>query len=74
MLGIDEDVVNLLAALVHLRICHRFIMKASDRAPHLEYASIPIFGGCYRNPHLNHIHIPRLEGYKRVVRNWLFAI
>jgi hypothetical protein len=63
MWGIDEYVVNLLAALVHLRIftilllkdCpikdgHSFIMKVSDRVPHVEYFSMP---------HLNHY-------YKRV--------
>ena len=50
----DEYIVNLLAAFVHLRIfefeadddypiedAHPFIMKASDRVPHLEYFSIP---------------------------------
>ena len=55
MLGVDEYIVNLLATFVHLRIfefrfggdcpirdfCHRLIMKASDRVPHLEYFSIP---------------------------------
>ena len=54
MSGVDEYIVNLLAALVHLRIfsihfsrhctikdIHPFIMKVSDRAPHLEYFSIP---------------------------------
>ena len=54
MLGVDEYIVNLLAAFVHLRIfsiqfskdCtikdgERFIMKVSDRVPHLEYFSIP---------------------------------
>jgi hypothetical protein len=63
MLDVDEYIVNLLAALVHLRIfaillpkdCpikdgRSFIMKASDRVPHLEYFSMP---------HLNHY-------YKRV--------
>jgi hypothetical protein len=53
MLGFDEYIVNLLAALVHLRVfttifsddCpitdgHRFIMKVSDRVPHLEYVSM----------------------------------
>ena len=52
MLGVVEYIVDLLAALVHLRIfeirfgddCpikdhHRFIMKLSDRVPHLEYIS-----------------------------------
>ena len=59
MLGADEYMVNLLAALVHLRIFeftfgsdfpikdgHRFIMKVSDRVPHLEYFSMPDFK-CY---------------------------
>jgi hypothetical protein len=54
MWGVDEYIVNLLAALVHLRICeyksdddcpikdgHRFIMEVSDRVPHLEYFSMP---------------------------------
>jgi hypothetical protein len=54
MLGVDEYIVNLLAAFVHLRIfsiqfskdCtikdgERFIMKVSDRVPHLEYFSMP---------------------------------
>jgi hypothetical protein len=63
MLDVDEYIVNLLAAFVHLRIfefkpddnCpirdgHSFIMKASDRVPHLEYLSML---------HLNHY-------YKRV--------
>jgi hypothetical protein len=54
MLDVEEYIVNLLAALVHLRIfefkfsddCpikdrHRFIMKVSDRVPHLEYFHMP---------------------------------
>jgi hypothetical protein len=54
MLGVDEYMVNLLAALVHLRIFtmvsprnfpikdgHTFIIKASERVPHLEYFSLP---------------------------------
>ena len=54
MLDVDEYIVNLLAALVHLRIfefnfgddCpikdrHRFIMKVSDLVPHLEYFHMP---------------------------------
>ena len=54
MLDVDEYIVNLLAVFVHLRIfefkpddnCpirdgHSFIMKASDRVPHLEYVSTP---------------------------------
>ena len=58
MLGVDEYIVDLLAALVHLRIfefkfggnCpredgHRFITKVSDRVPHLEYVSLPF--KCY---------------------------
>jgi hypothetical protein len=49
---VEEYFVNLLAALVHLRIFtivlpkdrlikDPFIMKVSDRVPHLEYFSIP---------------------------------
>ena len=62
MLGVDEHFVNLLAALVHLRIftiqfndrhvedapvkdAHPFILKVSDRVPHLEYVSLPL--KCY---------------------------
>jgi hypothetical protein len=54
MLGVDEYFVNLVAALVHLRIfiiqlnddcpvedAHSFILKVSDRVPHLKYFSIP---------------------------------
>jgi hypothetical protein len=65
MLDVDEHVVNLLAALVHLRIfefeideecpikdVHQFIMKLSDRAPHLKYVSMP---------HLKH-HYKRVGG------------
>jgi hypothetical protein len=50
MLDFDEHIVNLLAGLVHLRIFEfeiddespvkndrQFIMKISDRVPHLEY-------------------------------------
>jgi hypothetical protein len=61
MLDIDEYIVNLLAALVHLRIftmlssrdcpikdVHQFIMKASDRAPHLEYVSMPCHNRYYK--------------------------
>jgi hypothetical protein len=50
MLGVDEYLVNLLAAFVHLRIFsihdgtikddHPFIVKVSDRVPHLEYFSM----------------------------------
>jgi hypothetical protein len=53
-LDFEEYIVNLLAAFVHLRIFelfagdmgpikdgHPFIMKVSDRAPQLEYLSIP---------------------------------
>ena len=63
MLDADEYIINLLVAFVHLRIfalgvegdcpikdAHPFIMKVSDRVPHLEYFSMP---------HLNHY-------YKRV--------
>ena len=61
MLGVDEYIVNLLAAFVHLRIfefgvddlypiedAHPLIMEASDRVPHLEYFSIPHFGLYYK--------------------------
>jgi hypothetical protein len=61
MLGFDEYIVDLLAAFVHLRIfefefgddCpikdgHQFITKASDRAPHLEYVSMPRLKRYYR--------------------------
>ena len=61
MLGVDEYFVNLLAALVHLRIftiqldpdclvkdAHPFILKVSDRAPHLEYFSIPLLNNYYK--------------------------
>ena len=55
MLDFDEYLVDLLAAMVHLRIfeftfddeeCptkdfHQFIMDLSDRVPHLEYVSTP---------------------------------
>jgi hypothetical protein len=61
MLGVDGYIVNLLAAFVHLRIfsihfskdCtikngHRFIMKVSDRVPHLEYFSMPPLNHYYK--------------------------
>jgi hypothetical protein len=66
MLGVDEYFVNLLAALVHLRIftiqfdddfpvedatvmdADPFILKVSDRAPHLEYFSIPLLDDYYK--------------------------
>ena len=61
MLDFDKYIVDLLAALVHLRIfefkfgidCpredgHRFIMKASDRVPHLEYFSMPPLDHYYK--------------------------
>jgi hypothetical protein len=54
MLDDSEYFINLLAALVHLRIftiqldddcpvedAHPFILKVSDRVHHLEYFSIP---------------------------------
>jgi hypothetical protein len=52
MADFDEYIVDLLAALVHLRIFEfdescpivdacQFIMEVSDRVPHLEYISIP---------------------------------
>jgi hypothetical protein len=51
MLDLDEYIVNLLAALVHLRIFEidaeipikdicQFTMNVSDRVPHLEYFHI----------------------------------
>jgi hypothetical protein len=53
MLDVDEYIINLLAAFVHLRVfafecdedClitdgHPFIMKTFDRVPHLEYISM----------------------------------
>jgi hypothetical protein len=56
MLGLDEYIINLLAGLVHLRIfvfefsgdclikdVHQFIMKVSDRVPHLEYFHLEYF-------------------------------
>ena len=61
MLGVDEYFVNLLAALVHLRIftiqldpdcpvkdAHPFILKVSDQVPHLEYFSIPPLNDYYK--------------------------
>jgi hypothetical protein len=61
MLGVDEYIVNLLAALVHLRIfafeftihspiedVDQFTMEVSDRAPHLEYFSIPALDHYYK--------------------------
>jgi hypothetical protein len=61
MLDIDEYIVNLLAALVHLRIfvfifdgdCpikdgHLLIMKVSDRVPHLEYFAMPLLKHYYK--------------------------
>jgi hypothetical protein len=65
-LGVDEYLLNLLAALVHLRIftiqfiddfpvgdapvkdADPFILKVSDRVPHLEYFSIPFFDNYYK--------------------------
>jgi len=52
MLDFDEYIVDLLAALVHLRIFEfdescplvdvdQFIVEVSSRVPHLEYISIP---------------------------------
>jgi hypothetical protein len=54
MLGVVEYIVDLLAALIHLRVfelqfngdcpredVQRFIMKVYDRVPHLEYFSMP---------------------------------
>ena len=61
MLDFNEYIVNLLAALVHLRVfttifsngcpienVHRFITKLSDRVPHLEYFSIPPLNHYYK--------------------------
>ena len=61
MLDIDEYIIDLLVALVHLRILglqigeecpiedvHQFIMKASDRVPHLEYFTVSHLGHCYK--------------------------
>jgi hypothetical protein len=61
MLGVNEYFVNLLAALVHLRIftfqfddgcplndSHPIILKVSDRVPHLEYFSIPLLDDYYK--------------------------
>jgi hypothetical protein len=61
MSGVDEYIVNLLAALVHLRIfsihfsrhctikdIHPFIMKVSDRVPHLEYFNMPFPNHLYK--------------------------
>jgi hypothetical protein len=82
MLGVDECVVNL---LVHLRIfelnfCgstsdirdgHRFIMKASNRAPHLSIPPLRVvveFLDLKMSPSLVSKFI------SGSVRNWLFAI
>jgi hypothetical protein len=59
MLDFDEYMVDLLAALFHLRIfefdatcpivdVHQFIMKVSNRVPHLEYFSIPPLDHYYK--------------------------
>ena len=61
MLDVDEYIVNLIAGLVHLRVfcfeisgerpfkdVHQFIMKISDRVPHLEYFSMPSIGHHYK--------------------------
>jgi hypothetical protein len=61
MLDFDEHIVNLLAGLVHLRICtfevfeewplkdvNEFITKVSDQVPHLEYFSIPPLNHYYK--------------------------
>jgi len=59
MKDLDEYIVNLLAGLVHLRIfeldgqspienIHQFIMKISDRVPHLEYFSMSYRGPYYK--------------------------
>jgi hypothetical protein len=61
MLDFEEYIVNVLAGLVHLRICnfeiyeewplkdvHQFIMNVSDRVPHLEYFSMPPLDHYYK--------------------------
>jgi hypothetical protein len=59
MLDFDEHIVNLLAGLVHLRIFvfdtieerslwGQFILKISDRVPHLEYFSMPLRDNHYK--------------------------
>ena len=61
ILELGEYIVDLLAALVHLRIftmlfskacpikdVHQFITKVSDRAPHLEYVSLPCLKYYYK--------------------------
>ena len=71
MSGVDEYIVNLLAALVHLRIfsihfsrhctikdIHPFIMKVSDRVPHIEYFSMS---------HLDHYFYYKRVGGKLVI-------
>ena len=65
MLDFDDYIVDLLTALVHLRIfefeidkgcpivdVHQFIKAVSDRVPHLEYISIPSL----------HLHHKRIGG------------
>jgi hypothetical protein len=79
MLGVDEYVENLLAALVHLRIFelsfsrdhsikdgHPFTMKVSDRVPHLEYFSMPHLE-YFSMRYLEYLSMPDLNCYyKRV--------
>jgi hypothetical protein len=61
MLDVDEYIVNLLAGLVHLRIfdfeidkecpikdVNQFVMKVSDRVPHLKYFSMPYLKHHYK--------------------------
>jgi hypothetical protein len=61
MLDVDEYMINLLAAFVHLRVfafdfpenClitdgHPFIMKTFDRVPHLEYITVSPPVLCYK--------------------------
>ena len=61
MSDVDEYIVNLLAGLVHLRTfgfqideecpikdVHQFVMKVSERAPHLEYFSMPYLDHHYK--------------------------
>jgi hypothetical protein len=54
MPDVDKHMVDLLAGLVHLRILEfdqdcpvedvdQFIMEVSDRVPHLEYISMPLY-------------------------------
>jgi len=60
MTPLDEYIVNLLAAFVHLRIftfenyfgritdVDSFVEKVSDRVPHLDYLSMCYLNYCYK--------------------------